>query len=89
LSLASDSWTAQKSYLQRSKRRARLMAEANESPNDDLWQFAEFCMTEAFLLRSFLENLRLRKDSPEAKIALLSDWKRAVGLTNAGMSTFI
>ena len=48
--------------------------------DDDLWQFAEFCMTEAFLLRSFLENLRLRKDSPEAKMALLSDWKSKVGL---------
>jgi hypothetical protein len=56
------------------------MAEASESPNDDLWQFAEFCMLEAFLLRSFLENLRLRKDSPEEKIALLSDWKQAAGL---------
>ena len=47
---------------------------------DDLWEFAEFCMTEAFLLRSFLEGVRLRNESPEEKVKLLSDWKSKVGL---------
>ena len=48
--------------------------------DEDLWQFAEFCMTEASLLRSFLENLRLRTDlTDEKKMKRLVDWKRAVG----------
>ena len=47
---------------------------------NDLWQFAESCMTEAFLLRAFLENLRLRTDlTDEGKMGRLTDWKRAVG----------
>ena len=52
----------------------------NEATSDGLWDFAEFCMTEAFLLRSFLENLRTRDHSPEDKLRLLSDWRKAVGL---------
>jgi hypothetical protein len=48
--------------------------------DDDLWQLAEFCMSEAFLLRSFLENLRLRTDlTAEQRMERLADWKRAVG----------
>lgn len=47
---------------------------------DDLWDFLEFSATETFVLRSFLENIVLRNDTPETKLELLSNWRRAVGL---------
>lgn len=47
---------------------------------DDIWELAEFCAREAFLLRSFLEYLRMWPDPLEKKWARLQKWHQEIGL---------
>jgi hypothetical protein len=47
---------------------------------DDIWELAEFHVSEAYTLRAFLEYLRTWDDPPEKKVARLQNWRSEIGL---------
>jgi hypothetical protein len=49
-------------------------------PLGEIWDVAEFCALEAFLLRSFLEYLQTWPSDPQKKIQRLQNWKQEIGL---------
>jgi len=46
----------------------------------DVWDVVQFCVCEAYALRSFMEYLRSWPDPPETKRTRLQNWKSEVGL---------
>ncbi|MGB8591973.1 MAG: hypothetical protein WCD40_11385, partial [Candidatus Acidiferrales bacterium] len=45
---------------------------------DELWDLVEFATYEAFVIRTFLEYLRLSNDPAEKKLYRIQNWRREV-----------
>lgn len=56
------------------------MPNSEHDSHDDVWELLEFCASEAFALRSFLEYLRTSRDSSQQKAVRIANWRTEVGL---------